>query len=111
MFCHPGNTREGKCVVRGDYKSFKTDTVYENPSLIGIAFVDTQMICKTTQQTGCSITIKLSNPDAQYIAFVDSSKVEGSHIYVNAPSAELLIDDTSYLMTTGRSLETKGTSQ
>jgi hypothetical protein len=42
---------------------------------------------------------------------LQSSTVEGSHIYINAPTVELLIDDTSYLETTGRSLETKGTSE
>ena len=47
-FCHPGNTKNGKCTVQGGYESFKSDFVYDNPDLIGLAFLDTQMVCKTT---------------------------------------------------------------
>jgi hypothetical protein len=41
---------------------------------------------------------------------IDSSTIEGSKIFINAPTVELMIDRTSYIEVTGRSLETKGTS-
>jgi hypothetical protein len=60
---------------------------------------------------GCSITIRLTKSDTNtFIHFKDHSQITGERVFINSPSSELLIDETSSIDASGRSRNNVGSS-
>jgi hypothetical protein len=87
-------------------KTYTEDKIYERDDLVGIDIKDSQIYCKKRDASNeaCSITIRLTKPDTfTGIRMTDHSTIAGQRVFINSPSTQLIIDETSSIDTSGRS--------